>query len=219
MKVEWNLGLGDAIICAPIIARLATEHNEVYIPSWHSNIQSVESLFVNYPNVKVRPFCGNPDAYRENWMGNGDLKLGHENKNMPQLPDESFVQWFFRQAGMTEEERWKWCPIQKAAESVEQYEGAYEPFSQMIFVHEDQARGFVTKGTMNKGVWPALNSGRSILAHVKALAECKQIHCIDSSFLHLAEAVETTGKLFYHQYARPNSTDNYKFRKQWTILN
>lgn len=222
MKVALHLGLGDAIICAPIIAKLASENNEVIVPSWARNLESVKSLFVNYPNVKVEVVTDHNLPGFEN----AELRLGVYNQGVYLLPGESFVHWFFRQAGMSEDERWKWCPIQKAAESFVQYEDSeqwpnrIERGTRLSFVHEDHARGFVISGYHldGWGIHYVQPNELPILAYVKWLKNAPSIHCIDSSFLHLAEAVPTTGKLFYHQYARPNSTDNYQFRKQWTIL-
>lgn len=210
MKVSIHLGAGDAIICAPIIAKLAAENDEVIIPSWAHNVESVQSFFVNYPNVKIQVVTdGHLHGFED-----AEIELGHYSA-IRKLPDESFVQWFFRQAGMTEEERWKWCPINDMP-WIEAFEDEkMEPF---IFIHDDPERGFIIKHKEGKNILFPRKEG-DILKWVKYLMHADEIHCIDSSFLHLAEAVPTKGKLFYHQYARPNSTDNYKFRKKWTILN
>jgi hypothetical protein len=77
-------------------------------------------------------------------------------------------------------------------------------------------RGFIIDTPMDLSYIRPIKEG-SILRYVEALKNAEEIHCIDSSFLHLVERVETNGKLFYHKGARPHSTD-FNFKKDWTIV-
>lgn len=213
MKIVWHLGLGDAIACAAIVAKLATENNIVEIPCWKHNEISVKSFFVNHPNVKVIPF-EDESSYLK-WMGSfelTDLCLGYYSR-FPQLQHEDFVQWFYRQARMNIEKKGMYCPIEKAANQGRMYIS-----TKNIIYHDDSERGFVIKNKKHNSV--SLYRGEfSILTYHNLLLNAKEIHCIDSSFLHLVECLPTTGKLFYHKYARPNSPDYKYLKKEWQILN
>ena len=59
------------------------------------------------------------------------------------------------------------------------------------------------------------------LQHVKdpqkIIENAKEIHCINSSFIHLIDRSSTCGDLFYHKnfYTKPYS--NFTLKKSWTI--
>lgn len=210
----WHLGLGDAIICAPIIAKLASKHDEVIVPSWKHNEVSVQSFFVNHPNVKVVSIEDH-NSYMADFA-DSELKLGVYSKDYHQEDGENFIMWFYRQAKMTQEERWNWCPIYEAALKCDLEYNPQYPLNETVFIqfHKDfRLKIFHEKATNSVPL------EGSILRYAELLMISPEIHCIDSSFLHLAESLPIKGRLFYHQYARPNSISDYKFRKQWTIIN
>lgn len=215
MKVAWHLGLGDAIICAPIIVWLAGQYDEITVPCYAHNFISVQSFFALHDNIKVEVIADDTKLY------NYDIRLGQYNKELPLLPTESFDQWFYRQAGLDMQERDKHCPLQKAVENVEQLTGVIVDY---IFKHDDHERGFVidyNKMPDNDDVvLPMDTPGTSILRYAETIQWATEIHCIDSSFIHLCDALQTTGKLFWHQYARryESPLHDIKFRKNWTIL-
>lgn len=234
MKVAWNLGLGDAIACAAIVAKFSLAHKDkkILVPSWKHNEVSVKSFFVNYPNIEIVILNAGEDGY---WEIEADLRLGHYDHNFPKLDSEDFVQWFYRQAGMDISEKDKHCPIKEAAKKQKQnplfkYTGKYTGLEMPMFpkgelweyqfIHYDTERPFIDL----KKTHPRLNAimpnkESSILSYSELLTNSKEIHCIDSSFLHLVECLPTTGKLFYHKYARPDSPDYKYLKKDWTVIN
>lgn len=220
MKIAIHLGLGDTIVCAAIIAKLATENEVVEIPCWKHNEVSVSSFFVNYPNVKV-VVLDNFVGVDSEWAMLCDLRLGHYNHNLPQLPNEDFVQWFYRQAGIDISEKEKCCPIFEASKIIEQPILGWDKICEIpIIIHDDPKRNFNinTENLKTQQLRP-YPANKSILQWANWLNKTTEIHCIDSSFLHLVECLPTTGKPFYHKYARPNSTDYNYLKKDWTILN
>lgn len=203
MNLQIHLGLGDAIIMAPYIAILST-HEEVVIPAYEHNLESVKSFFVNHPNVKIIP--NDTDVEWDISLGSyGDLK---QNKG------ENFIDWFYRGLGKSREHYLPHCPLLEASKKVEQPSVP----SDYIFVHDDVSRGFeITKIDTDLDIIKSVKDG-SILRYANLIKNAKDIHVIDSAFFHLCEVLPTTGKLFYHQYARPYSTDNYKFIKDWEVI-
>lgn len=210
-----NLGLGDAIAVSPIIAKLAQENGIVEIPCWERNLVSVESFFIDYPNIKVCPFKSESDMFV--WAKNAELQLGHYATfgECKHRSGEDFVQWFYRQANFDISEKEKYCPILKASKNFE----TFIPEEDYNFIHDDYSRGFIIKDVRGFRAYhdPSEYDG-SILETCGMLINAKEIHCIDSSFLHLVEALPVTGKLLYHKYARPNSTDYKYLKKEWKII-
>lgn len=216
MKVLYHLGLGDAIACAAIIAKLAKENDVVEIPCWEHNLVSVQSFYVNHKNVKIQCFdaweCSN-DVLE--WGQDADLFLGFYNRLHDQRENEDFVQWFYRQAGMTLEDKAKHCPLKEACNNITPY---IKPGCTLIY-HDDEERGFKIKNKKPYSI-TLYDGGYSILSNYLIFEWASEIHCIDSSVIHLAEALDTNAKtkLFYHKYARPNSTDYKYLQKKWEVI-
>lgn len=219
--VAWHLGLGDAIACAAIVAKLAQSGEEVTIPCYVRNEVSVKSFFANYPNVKIDLVHDNTNKYYSFDKSVTSILLGHYNLDIPQLPDEDFVQWFYRQAGMDISEKEEYCPIKEAVAHTSQCARFDFDNLNIFFCHEDRERDFKINKDLIKTERlfevSAVPKEGSILTYANSLIKAPQVHCIDSSFLHLAEALNVKGKKFYHKYARPNSTD-FKYLKGWEVI-
>jgi hypothetical protein len=205
-----HLGLGDHIATAAIINKLANESGEeIILPCYQHNEENVRSIFINTPNIIIHVVESDKDFLNEG----KSFALGYYSP-IQQLPTEDFVQWFYRQAGMTYADRLKWCPVQEAAKKVSQTTVSSE--FEYDFVHDAGSTGEHTiKHKKDRLIFRPSKQG-SILRYVEALKNATEIHCIDSSFFHLVESIYTKGQLFYHK-TRPNST---KFNpiKQWTII-
>lgn len=215
ISIIHNLGLGDHIIMAPIVAKIASERRgKIMLPCWKHNRESVASFFVNYPNVLV---CA---IEKESELRDFEpaLKFGHYGES-PRGHNEDFITWFYRQANFPLEDRDKWCPLKGAAEKVEKYDHVAD---KTTFIHDDPSRGYEIDDDRidHKHTWNCpFEKDRSILAHVNRLCNAAEIHCIDSSFLHLADALPTTGKLFFHRYARAGEHNKgLALRKKWEVI-
>ena len=55
----------------------------------------------------------------------------------------------------------------------------------------------------------------NMFLYQKLIYEASQIHCINSSFIHLVDRLNTPAKLFYHDLI--GST--LKLKNQWQIIN
>lgn len=202
------MGLGDHILCNAIVRREAAIHPEVLIPVYAHNLKSVEFMYRDLQNVKfhvvktddeARALIGNHDSLRLGFAGDGFRR-------------EIFDQSFYRQAGMEFSERWSGFKVCRDQENEVKI-----PFRPFWFVHDDPGRGFwMTKLTENICVWrpPPLPN---IFQLLWALENAEEIHCINSSFLILADSIPTFGKkLVFHWYAR--KTDHPILKKDWEIL-
>jgi len=205
--LKIHIGLGDIIAQAAIINKLAYNSNEkLILPTYKHNEESVRSIFVNVPNIEFDIIDFIPNVWPYFKYDGKYFALGHYTTDK-QNPHEDFVEWFYRQAKMTYEERAFWCPIKEAAKLVEQVmvEGEYD------FVHD---HNFPINHKSERQIFRPEKKG-SILRYVYLLENATEIHCIDSSFFHLAETVNTTGELFYH-INRPDSK-HYNPIKNWKV--
>lgn len=228
MKVLYHLGLGDAIATAAIIQKLSEENGHVEIPCWRKNWLSVKSLFGFNGNVLVKKFDSEWEVL--SWGKDADLRLGHYKHEDPQKDNEDFVQWFYRQAGLNISEKAKYCPIANAAIQFPFYrwgvlkDGRHTYDINLFMYHDDASRGFVIPNKKGKPNYDQCTinmnhyKDETILQWHDLIKNAKEIHCIDSSVLHLVECLPTNAKLFYHKYARPHSTDYKHFTKNWEII-
>lgn len=203
--IKWHLGLGDAIICAPIVIRYLSDGD--FIQSTHQNQLSVHSMFLNHGiEVTTEP------------KGEPVLRLGYES-NIPMRDGESFDRWFFRQAGMDISDR-SLCPITNGV--WRKTEQLPVPEEEYIFVHHDSSRGFTMDLNKIRDV-PRIvfpyHRGQSILAYADIINNASEVHCIDSSFLHLADRLNPKGRLVWHRYPRAYKITKGLYQKhKWEII-
>ena len=59
----------------------------------------------------------------------------------------------------------------------------------------------------------------TIFDYIKLVKNAEEIHCIDSSFIHLVDSFNLSNKLFYHKTFRYRGwTSEYKLKNTWTII-
>jgi len=89
------------------------------------------------------------------------------------------------------------------------------------FLHDDRERGINIRLFTNPVRFQRVfNEKGSMLQYAQAIENAPEIHVIDSSFYHLTECLNPTGKLFLHRYARfycPGFHD-IPARHKWEII-
>lgn len=215
--LNWHLGLGDAIICAGMAVELAKIHGEIEVPAKTENMRSVQSFFHHHPEIHV---------VQSGFTPSDSINIGHYS-GKPHLEGESFDEWLYRTAEIPFEKRWDSCPIEKAAKEYRRNDMEAFKAAPIVFIHDDAEREFSIDWDRIPfpdefiPVSPKPSPDRaSILWLCEFLFQAKQIHVIDSCFLHLVESLQVQADLFLHRYARkPHMTalDEPKLRKNWTI--
>lgn len=213
--LAWHLGLGDAIAFADLAVRIA-DGEPLLVPVLFHNEDSVESLFIDHPNINFGFF--DSGASFDKFVQDTDyelIRLGHYS-GIPRTECEDMIEWIYRTAGINPVTRWEDDVVFKASKSVRRRTIG----TALSWYHEDTDRGFVIdRSRVPGGCHQSFgNNGESILRYVWLIRSALRIDCIDSAFLHLVEQLQPTGKLFYHKYARPNSEAYRTLRHQWTVL-
>lgn len=211
--LAWHLGLGDAIAFADLAVRLA-DGEPMLVPCYTHNVMSVRSLFVDHPNIGI---CDPMDPVIVKFCieKKDIINLGHYS-GIKRKKGEDMVEWVYRTAGLRVEDR-TFDVVNMACMAVDQI--PFGDFSHLS--HDDPERGFVIREDQRT---PPMNtmmverSDASIFRYAHAVGIARSIDCIDSSFLHLVEQLQPTGKLFYHKYARPHSESYRTLRHNWTVI-
>lgn len=211
--LDWNLGLGDAIICNGLVRELLKRHPAITLPALDRCGASVAHMFSDLPGVKVisqdelwRVRISKPGwADDEHTLNISNTRMGGH--------AGIFDRQFYEFAGVPFDCRWSsfYAPSRGNAVNVE---------GRFILESSDTSVGNLTldyQAPAGSAVVKVAESGTPIITDwIPAIAEAEEIHCVDSAFLHLVESVPTRGKLFFHGYARGGH--NISLRKPWTVL-
>lgn len=213
----YHIGLGDMIICNGMVRELAKQYEKIYLPCYVSNGPSVSFMFSDLPNVFIQEIYGPNEIYtlqmHHESQGNKILKLGMYS-GQKHVEPESFDQTFYRQAGIDFSKRWDAFKLPDTKDLLHSFG---EPTA---FVCDSDERDFRIDDSKITGIFKMRPwHSHTIFDFVKLLQEANEIHCIDTSWIHLIESIPTEAKLFYHLYVRNNGPYHQaKKRKKWTIL-
>jgi hypothetical protein len=210
LYLDWNLGLGDAIICDGLVRALAESGRKITLPAWPRNLESVANMFADLPNVEVIEANGDglPDR-----PGEEIISIGLRGPVYPDSYKESFDQHFYRRAGLPWEYRYSKfkLPPNNPQRKVPTF-----PFALIHGKASDGSR--ISKENIDSDIFQLRvedHLDSPLAAWVDTIAAAAEIHCLDSSFVHLVESVPSTNNLFFHAYARPCF---FQLRKPWSIL-
>jgi hypothetical protein len=196
--LDWNLGLGDAILCNGLVRELAKNHEFIVLPVKHSLELSVRQLFSDLKNVAYLPVDG--DSVRE-VEGLTTLRIGLHAHPPPRTI--YFDEGFYMLAGVPYDCRW----------SSFQVPSPPDPLSDrpQCLVAEEWSGGHCSIPV--EGL--RLDSKRTpVLTNwIPVIQAAEEIHCIDSAPMHLIESVPTKARLFFWNELRKGS--NFARRKAW----
>ncbi len=222
--LDWNLGLGDAIICNGLVRFLSAQEarRKIVLPCWERNLPTVRHMFSDLANVHVVLAEGdNPNPPSREY---DVLRIGLNNPNWGRI-----AQWdeaFYRFADVSFDAKWDMFHVPRSPTEAE-WKGGENRFS---LLHEDKERGFmideqrvrtyrlrapILKPCVEMSQLAFLTDWRNLISRAN------EIHCIDSAPMCLIELLPTTGKLFYHKYARHHGSRqkvDQVLRKPWVIL-
>ena len=227
LYLEMNLGLGDAIICNGLVRSLAQRKpgcapREVVLPCWAHNRPTVVHMFSDLPNVRVVSPINGDGPVPAGHSGYEILSISVNNPRFGSV--EPWDASFYEFAKVPFDEKWRLFHVPDSASRIDP-KTVQRPFA---VIHDDQGRGFeidyARTSLLGGDLWfvpvnkvraPLLTDWRDLIH------DAAEVHCIDSSVLHLAELLPTTGKLFYHKYARAKGNRHHTdavLRKDWTVL-
>lgn len=215
LLIYANMGLGDAIILNGLVRHLAKERNVMFLCKLH-NHPSVSWMFkdANVLTVAVVDDVGAEGFIAERGDKVEVLRLGCTGVGW--TTGQDFDQTMYRQAGVPFEQRWDGFHVQRPPQ---QHRVPPYPFR---FIHDDATRGFSIADPL--GDLPIVRAvydkeSPNIFAWTEMLEAALEIHCIPSSFAHLADSLtlRPDAKLFLHGSARPG-WDKHTSRKDWQIV-
>jgi len=220
ITLHHHLGLGDAIICNGIVNYLTKKSVKVNLPVLKNNYNQLSFLYSENKLVNLIPIEDKNEIYK---TGNAKqiLRVGYE-KNYGK-----FNKSFYTQLCLPYNHSFKYfcmpVNIEKEKNLKHHLFDFYGVDKDFILVHNTSSYGSVDLNLNND--LPAIfvekksDIFQNMFLYRALILEAKEIHCIDSSFLHLVERVETNAKLYFHKLKQENQTsEKLELYKNWDVI-
>lgn len=218
-----HLGLGDHIICNGLVNYLSKEYNIIHLPVKTKNLKNVEYLYEENSSVNLFEIKNEEtDVKKYSDIHNSKiLKIGFKKRGKPfnsgfykqlNLPYSHSVDFFSLPKNIKFEKR-----LTNYMKSNFNVKGDY------ALVHNESSLGTIDlKISSNLKpiyVQKSLDIYKNMFLYRDLIENAAEVHCIDSSFIHLVERVNTKGDLFYHNIKNVNTKGaDIKLIKNWEII-
>ena len=223
--IHQHMGLGDHIICNGLIHELQKRYSEkLGIFSKIRNTPSVEFMYRHNPNIEVISVNGDNDVIK--YCNDHDIdciKIGHENLNIF-LSDKNWPKSFYNQMGVDFDKRWSSFFVERDIESETKLYDLKNPNKEKYaLIHSISSSGV---GKIDYSIIdPDLlkievsKETHTIFDYITLILNATEIHCIDSSFIHLVDSFDLDSRLFYHKTINYRGwTSEYELKNNWEML-
>ena len=197
-----HMGLGDHIILNGLIRSIIQPNTNYFMFVKKIYQTSVEFMYRDLKNIKFVFVEDDEEVnyWLEFFQIKNLIKIGFENLN---LKDQYFDKAFYSQFNLPIETKWKKFYVnrdlnqeKKLFDSLNIEKGKY------IFLHEDISRGFkINRDLIQNKSLPIIEPYQTdnIFDWYSVIENAAEIHCICSSFKHLADSLDLkNNELYYH---------------------
>tara|TARA_X000000368_G_scaffold341918_1_gene280368 strand:+ start:25 stop:789 length:765 start_codon:yes stop_codon:yes gene_type:complete len=226
-----HFGLGDHIILNGLINFLSTRFNEIHLVIEKKLVSNLTYLYEKNKKI-IFHIIDNPmedDRSIKFQLLNSECeKIGQENginflrigfENVQNTP---FNLAFYDQVSLPYSYSFKYFSSFDNKEKEESLllhlKDFYNIDKDFILIHNESSMGPFNLNNIDKdnGIYVTKDSDiyNNLFYYKKAIEEAKEIHCLDSSFLHLVERTDTDATLFFHDLF----IASVKLTKNWNYI-
>tara|TARA_B100001029_G_scaffold18309_1_gene12185 strand:- start:1692 stop:2429 length:738 start_codon:yes stop_codon:yes gene_type:complete len=218
--IHHHLGLGDNIICNGILNYLTKKENiHCYLPVKNHYLEMLSFLYLENEKVSIFPVKNESrdqdiDAFAV--KNNLDiLRIGFE-----KIRKNKFNTYFYKQLGLPYKYTYSYFNLPENDEKSQELKAhLFDYFKvnseEYILVHNESSYENYELNIENKENIIYINKEsdlfNNIFLYKDLIQNADAIHCINGSFLHLVERVNTDAELYYH-HKRKN---NMYLSKKW----
>jgi len=218
-----HLGLGDMIICNGLVNKLSTYFSKINLIVNKSFHDQATYLYSNNPNIKIVSEKAKDvnvlDSFVESFAKHNSLKIlkvGWANSGKP------FYYDFYKIVKLPYNHSYKYFDLPKNPELEEKLKNHLID----IYNVDSEDYALVHRDASNKSYHLDIKSSNliyidkktdiynNLFLYSKLIKDASEIHCINSSFVHLVDRLDTKGKLFYHDVRG----SIIKLKKSWKII-
>jgi hypothetical protein len=218
------LGLGDHIICNGLVRNLILPTKNYRLIVKNRNYKSVSFMYRDLYNLSFLIVDDEIDIinYIKNYKS--DIIKMDFDKHLKFLSEGCC--WdlaFYKEFGIDFKKRWDDFYIKRDLDVEYSLYKKLNPYDEpFVLIHNIDSLGvdrinynFVTRDKLIIEV----KKTETIFDYIHIIEKADEIHCIDSSFIHLVESVSTnTDKLYYHRNFNKRSESDHTTRKKWEII-
>jgi len=218
--IHHHSGLGDAVICNGIVNFLSRKFDKIYLAAYEKIYDHLDYLYSENESVELIKYKDAINLYKKNTLPK--LRVGFE-KNK-----KNFNVAFYEQLSLDYQISYDYFYIppdeSKENKLLEHLKNEYQIEDDFSLIHQVSSYGEVNlnvKSSLQRiYVEKETDIFKNIFLYKKVIENAKEIHCIDSSFLHLVERVPTDAKLYFHNYkTKTQKPEKLILKKDWIIIN
>jgi hypothetical protein len=217
--VHHHLGLGDHIICNGMVHWLnANMADEIWLPAYAHNFESVQRMYSMTKNVKVISLetAGAGMVHESVSIANLSTQFSVPMLKVSQSGnDYPFDRRFYESLGIDFSVSYDWfTPVPEDDKMQELHDQVTRGMTKYCLVHDEASIG--RQNLKIHSEFPQIRvekiPGFTIMDWTKTIMGASEIHCIDSSILHLVERLDLGIPLTFHDIGRPSKIS---LRKPW----
>ena len=221
-----HLGLGDHIVCNGLLNYFSESFDKIYLPVKSRDINNISYLYKDNQKIEVFKIEHSSEvkdinkfAKKNNLM---TLKVGFKKRRPP------FNLSFYDQFGLPYSysiSKFRVPRDIKKEKSLYQHlKDVYKVKDRYQVVHNQSSYGKVSLQVNNElptiFIEKETDLYKNIFLYSKVIKNATEIHCLDSSFLHLVERVETDAELIFHNIKKDGQRGaDVHLVKNWKIVN
>lgn len=222
--LHHHLGLGDNIVCNGLVNYLSTRYDKIYIPAKQNLYKSIQYMYSE--NDKVDIFQIENETREEeiqNFSKQNNLnimRLGFD-----RVQKRPFNLAFYKQIRIPYRYSFKYFSLprddDKELNLKEHLIAHYgvDPNNYSLVHNEFHWPGgtFDLKNVdKDNAIYVTRETDlyKNLFLYKKLIQDATEIHCINSSFIHLAERINTNAKLYYHHLRK----NRMHLTNRWTYV-
>ena len=213
--VYHHLGLGDHLICNGLVHTILDREDFVYLAARRRNLSSVRCLYSEEPRVEVFPIDregDDVDAFARR-LGLPVIRIGFEHCDKKRF-DESF----YEQMEVPFEDRYRRSRLPQHIADEDRLFERVAPQGDYLLTHRENSLGLfnlrIDSDLPRVDIRMGMDPSNNLLACRRLIMQAREIHCVNSSVLHLVDSLDPPGKRFYHAVRR---TD-FRLQPCWTLV-
>ena len=217
--IHHHLGLGDHIICNGLINQMSIS-KKIYLICKLQYYKNIKYLYQNNNNVKIIPLTKvmtKSIKSEKKFSKIVSLCLFTKIKyiGFKQEEGDYFDKLFYKQADIDFKHRYMSFYVPNDSENM-----ILVPDSKFRLIHKESSLGnydlkIESDDLIN--IFVTKDLGKNIFSYINLIKNAQEIHCVDSSFIHLVDSLRLSNSLYFHNVRK----DKYKFNfnNKWEAVN
>lgn len=164
----------------------------------------------------------NPEFLITKYSDSFDLINASAYLNKKYIAGCSWDESFYKRAGVSFEHSWKSFYIERDIDAEEKIYKKLNPNNQdYIIIHSTGSDGVnrIDYSKISKDLLKIeIDKQIDFFNYMLLIENAKEVHCVNSSFIHLVDRIHTKGNLFYHKNYKKRGNDIFIQRKKWNII-